>query len=670
VTVSRAGHDLDVEYGTRGLVKSRHEGPHTEVLPTTSMLSMPNGGLVCQINLSVPVGQPRLELQVPHRPEGDHGNPANGHADPNAARDEWIFDRLRLFARMGDSLRRFHQTAVPSSLQCYGTWRDLIEPQQKEVPAAEVAADGRLTDIRQLLYANAHGKVMADHLKQVVAPMTHAENISAVCQARVRWILFLVIMMTLAAAVCLHIFAHCHPRHVEHAETAVAGHAAAPAEVTSKSRHHNEQLSRSQTVFGWWALGFAVAALSAFAIQRYLRFEERGYDARAIAEGLRIQFYWNLAGLGDSVAANYMSRHRSELDWIRSVVRAASIPYHRWAEWFDELPVSLQRDTLKVIHWKWVKGQFAYFRREWHRRHEQAHRWHIAASVLALAGVATFLRLLLLSTNLLSEAAIRNGGIACLMLTTAFALFSLIMRLSADDAAKFFKPITEFFNGKTPTPRPTGEVKMDLDPAPVDDRSNGRYAWDTLRAIVHKAENLTISWTILRILQLINLPVIRIGHSATEQTRTINHFKSGLAAFMVHIPIAISVSYLVTLACIYLSKLNTTGPDLVALEMTAGGVLLLGGAMCMAWAEKRLHSEFAYQYNTMAGLFHAVDGRLQKELQDLDALIHRAADPAEVRKKIEHIQALLKELGQEALDENAEWLLLHRARPLEPLLPG
>lgn len=34
------------------------------------------------------------------------------------------------------------------------------------------------------------------------------------------------------------------------------------------------------------------------------------------------------------------------------------------------------------------------------------------------------------------------------------------------------------------------------------------------------------------------------------------------------------------------------------------------------------------------------------------------------------IQQLLYALGGEALDEDPEWLLLHRARPLEPVMGG
>jgi hypothetical protein len=44
-------------------------------------------------------------------------------------------------------------------------------------------------------------------------------------------------------------------------------------------------------------------------------------DYRALAEGMRVQFYWRLAGLKLSVADHYLRKQRSELDWICSAIR-------------------------------------------------------------------------------------------------------------------------------------------------------------------------------------------------------------------------------------------------------------------------------------------------------------------------------------------------------------
>lgn len=48
-------------------------------------------------------------------------------------------------------------------------------------------------------------------------------------------------------------------------------------------------------------------------------------DYRALAEGLRVQFFWRLAALPAFPADHYLRKQRSELDWIRHALRAVEI---------------------------------------------------------------------------------------------------------------------------------------------------------------------------------------------------------------------------------------------------------------------------------------------------------------------------------------------------------
>jgi len=50
----------------------------------------------------------------------------------------------------------------------------------------------------------------------------------------------------------------------------------------------------------------------------------RYLDYRALAEGLRVQFYWRLAGLPDSASSSYLRKQLDELRWIREALRAAA----------------------------------------------------------------------------------------------------------------------------------------------------------------------------------------------------------------------------------------------------------------------------------------------------------------------------------------------------------
>jgi hypothetical protein len=69
----------------------------------------------------------------------------------------------------------------------------------------------------------------------------------------------------------------------------------------------------------------------------------------------------------------------------------------------------------------------------------------------------------------------------------------------------------------------------------------------------------------------------------------------------------------------------------------------------------------------MQMLFNSSQLRLERALTRLET---ETVGSAEYRKLLGEIQDFLYALGKEALDENAEWLILHRARPLEPVMAG
>lgn len=94
---------------------------------------------------------------------------------------------------------------------------------------------------------------------------------------------------------------------------------------------------------------------------RRLDAQGRYLDYRALAEGLRVQFYWRLAGLSDNASSSYLRKQLDELCWIREALRATgAVPAPRTAQ--PEL-------TLKC----WVHGQATYYAQR-ARLHEQRMR--------------------------------------------------------------------------------------------------------------------------------------------------------------------------------------------------------------------------------------------------------------------------------------------------------
>lgn len=103
-------------------------------------------------------------------------------------------------------------------------------------------------------------------------------------------------------------------------------------------------------------VGIGAAARSRF---RKIDGDTRFEDYRAMAEGLRVRFFWILIGLNDFVTDYYFGKQRSELDWIRNVFRGWEA-HSRCAEnsLGNDLP-----DPAMVIRTHWLEDQKAYFHR-------------------------------------------------------------------------------------------------------------------------------------------------------------------------------------------------------------------------------------------------------------------------------------------------------------------
>jgi hypothetical protein len=105
-------------------------------------------------------------------------------------------------------------------------------------------------------------------------------------------------------------------------------------------------------------LGVVAAAFAIDLIIIRKGMQDRFQDYRALAEGVRVQFYWRLAGIGESVYDHYFARQEGELDWIRNAMRAAR--FRRESEPPAAAGAELQA-RLDTVLARWVNDQSAYF---------------------------------------------------------------------------------------------------------------------------------------------------------------------------------------------------------------------------------------------------------------------------------------------------------------------
>jgi len=123
-------------------------------------------------------------------------------------------------------------------------------------------------------------------------------------------------------------------------------------------------------------------------------------DYRALAEGLRVQLYWNLAGVVDSVSAefaydNFLQQQDVDLGWIRHVMRRASLlrvrgerPDSRWLPWVIDQWVG---DSAAA-----GQGQLAYYARKEQENTLRYRRTSRLGTLSLWAGIGFALVLLLM----------------------------------------------------------------------------------------------------------------------------------------------------------------------------------------------------------------------------------------------------------------------------------
>jgi hypothetical protein len=117
------------------------------------------------------------------------------------------------------------------------------------------------------------------------------------------------------------------------------------------------QLARP-ILLGLYLVVWAVAAMR-WKVAWAGDYQNRHLDYRALAEGLRVQFFWRLLGISDHVEDHYLGQQRSELEWIRYALR-------KWRALDDEaFPPADQEcsDFLNLARRRWVQGQLRYFTR-------------------------------------------------------------------------------------------------------------------------------------------------------------------------------------------------------------------------------------------------------------------------------------------------------------------
>jgi hypothetical protein len=279
-------------------------------------------------------------------------------------------------------------------------------------------------------------------------------------------------------------------------------------------------------------------------------------DYRAIAEGLRVQFFWRLGGSTRAVSDYYLRKQRSELRWIRDVLQVCALR-----------TTPLATGDFAAVQRLWVKNQCAYYERAGRRDGLRRRRQRTIGSALVLLSLGA-------TINFLWDTA---EGHWEYLLIAGTALLVLI--------AHSLYEVKEA----------TGEAE-----APTESSVRDMIVLGVLSAAVAVAFYKTLA--------------------------------VGGPTIMSHVPqLAIK-------------------DDKLEWVLAAIGITALIGTFAHAYANVRAFGEHQKQYERVKALFQSADEALDRAATN--------PDPQDANR-------VLFDLGCEALAEHADWLLLHRARPIE-----
>jgi hypothetical protein len=134
-----------------------------------------------------------------------------------------------------------------------------------------------------------------------------------------------------------------------------------------------------------WLNTYLAIIVVAYVFYRWVKYRDvktRHLDYRSLAEGLRLEIFWKLAGLKESVVDHFLTKQRTELNWVRDAIR-------RWSA-----PASpLQTPNWQLVGTHWIRNQFDFFStaaRKNHLRHaiEHVSYWILVGFTFALGILA------------------------------------------------------------------------------------------------------------------------------------------------------------------------------------------------------------------------------------------------------------------------------------------
>ncbi len=243
--------------GTTRVVEWQRSGAPAPFSSQVGELDTVEGAPICHIRVR---RTSTMGTAVPSKPQTEYLYPES--TDQAALSQEKVKDEIH---RAWANINRFN--------------RD-VEKQKEREP-------GKFAESRSYVLPQATEAQLPPDLRQLFEFYSLADTVAISYQERVKQLVKQLFIIGPLAVVCLEVYAH---------------------------------------LWSHWVMLAAYLALLAWGYWKFRKarrsdWEGRYLDNRALAEALRVQFFWRWAGLPDCAAEHYLRHLRGELGWIRQAAR-------------------------------------------------------------------------------------------------------------------------------------------------------------------------------------------------------------------------------------------------------------------------------------------------------------------------------------------------------------
>lgn len=370
-------------------------------------------------------------------------------------------------------------------------------------------------------------------------------------------------------------------------------------------------------------------------------------DTRAAAEAMRVQHYWIASGTGASVASQFAQRTRGQVAWIRSLVSVHALPYEDSVSHFKKLGHEQQQAILERVRNGWLCEQENYFGKKYYDFFEERLTTSLKARICIWVG---FTLAFFTSWPLKVDLFHLLPGV--IILAIICVIGKKILSAMAWKTCEASKNILQ-------------ESRIDFG------ELEKRRLWRILRPLV----------SCIRHIKTRNKPLTSSyaekGNSLThidnrETTFHIRHLAwlnrktlsaSGyfplLSGFLIGLAIWASLPALTSFLSCSSQSIVPLGSALRNIFFGVSG--LLGSKIAVKFLTENIN-----RYRSMQDVFTGARQKLDLLLDDFGR-----TDDTELRNEIlREVHDLLRNLGNEAIFENSDWLQMHRNRPIKPVFPS